>query len=1192
MIRALCLSKLPCSVPSVRAKPPMPQGILNIYIYGYIYRPVALLLLSLHRAACAIDTNYTIHAYNEPSLPIIHTPHQHTKQLFLDLGTRARTKAAAHKRTEYTGLHEIDTTVYHNATAKLTDEERHIVNNIAMGGMWCASKLHELGHADSPACQHCGAEQQTVNHILWHCPALAHARCTEHHNTEHIQPDDLPPALQIGVPPAMGTSSEYTYWGGEVNHDWTLKTQAAYGAYQLQHKFKLAWDLVRTTWSKAPHNATYTHPPLRYDRHTTNARQHFASLQEHRQHRLQLPALPRCEQPAPPTINVYTDGSRTIPTDDRWGLGAFGVWERERTIDNEPLNDIEDNHLVAENYKDGLAISGILTGMNNSSTRTEICGGIGALLANKPRHIGADNKAFTQMANRIIKGENITRKKQWPLHKDGDLWEVFEKAVKERGHKSVKATWVKGHATEAHIAKGITTDEHRIGNNNADHAASKIGQRIHTDSNHQLAGVQQARTANYTKLVKDIHHMFIRVCQEEKKLREQKKKSLTTAFTTNAKPTITAPTALQYGTNKNDTNINITLHDLPKVHPQLQHDATAYAQTWAFLTTIKGQTAGEEQPGITWIEMAALFVIRGGNHNPEQPLIRPTVANFKRTVKMVIADLGNDSAKAAFTPAKNAKPRLKAIGITNHQQAINFLPHTTEEEAQQITKYLLGHKMHITHKVSEALKEGILKVKVAKHNFKGPADWDNQFTITEYIQSKLQEWKQKYTEDQQEQTSVDKHPPGDQTGAKEAEASLVVAATMMQPEHGGQESGALPRSRDSMIPGTTGNNVHNNTLRCTQCGNTKKVKPSQLCGPKGWGTIRCKVQQCHHKAKAHKWPCSCGKMWTNCEHHDTTDQPLQNTTATTSVVPALTPLSIYPPPKRQRLQHRQTNDQPPAPLQHITNLSQPTCKRRRTEGSHQRQKATKEAVTAKAANEEKLAKRERSSTEDALEADDHTERPKQVFKIATQPDRPISVFSSFQVGEADTTCEVPARGSNEDLPAEQPEMRPVTTQADEQRHWPSVPGRIRRVSAHQDCDDREPKRHRGIERTTPDLLDQPASSSSSCPQGAVINTTPPTNPPILVNMHAAIATSVYVQEYLKRQARRPVVRETPKHKRCKVDKEALKAVELFKDAKRNPYSKEAIFPDPLPGSLTGKLSAFSIPRFSPGGSCTADPDPS
>ena len=82
-------------------------------------------------------------------------------------------------------------------------------------------------------------------------------------------------------------------------------------------------------------------------------------------------------------------------------------------------------------------------------------------------------------------------------------------------------------------------------------------------------------------------------------------------------------------------------------------------------------------------------------------------------------------------------------------------------------------------------------------------------------------------------------------------------------------------------------------------------------------------------------------------------------------------------------------------------------------------------------------------------------------------------------------------------------------------------------------------------------------------------------------MQTAIATSVYVKEYLKRQARRPAAQVPPKHKRCKLDKDALKAVALLKDAKRNPYTTSATFPDPLPGFSTDRF-----PRFSPGGSCT------
>ena len=50
------------------------------------------------------------------------------------------------------------------------------------------------------------------------------------------------------------------------------------------------------------------------------------------------------------------------------------------------------------------------------------------------------------------------------LRSDGDLWEHFTKAVMAKGCNSVAFTWAKGHATDDHVAKGMTTTEHKFGN--------------------------------------------------------------------------------------------------------------------------------------------------------------------------------------------------------------------------------------------------------------------------------------------------------------------------------------------------------------------------------------------------------------------------------------------------------------------------------------------------------------------------------------------------------------------------------------------------------------------------------------------------------------------------------------------------------------------------------------------------------
>ena len=55
----------------------------------------------------------------------------------------------------------------------------------------------------------------------------------------------------------------------------------------------------------------------------------------------------------------------------------------------------------------------------------------------------------------------------------GDLWKKVESAVTQRGPGTTRVTKVKGHATEDHIKKSITTRESIEGNNIADHLAIK-----------------------------------------------------------------------------------------------------------------------------------------------------------------------------------------------------------------------------------------------------------------------------------------------------------------------------------------------------------------------------------------------------------------------------------------------------------------------------------------------------------------------------------------------------------------------------------------------------------------------------------------------------------------------------------------------------------------------------------------------
>ena len=45
-----------------------------------------------------------------------------------------------------------------------------LLQTIAAGGAWTNDRKHKAGLVESPACQLCGAEQQTDHHLFWICP--------------------------------------------------------------------------------------------------------------------------------------------------------------------------------------------------------------------------------------------------------------------------------------------------------------------------------------------------------------------------------------------------------------------------------------------------------------------------------------------------------------------------------------------------------------------------------------------------------------------------------------------------------------------------------------------------------------------------------------------------------------------------------------------------------------------------------------------------------------------------------------------------------------------------------------------------------------------------------------------------------------------------------------------------------------
>ena len=132
----------------------------------------------------------------------------------------------------------------------------------------------------------------------------------------------------------------------------------------------------------------------------------------------------------------------------------------------------------------------------NSSTRCELAAAIIAILAPQAVTIAIDNANVVKIGNEIIehakRRENEERHKgerhmlggrssalhrstpyrnRWTQIRDGDLWELFEQLVKQRGPKSVRITKVKRHDAQEMVDEGKVRAEDKEGNEKADEAA-------------------------------------------------------------------------------------------------------------------------------------------------------------------------------------------------------------------------------------------------------------------------------------------------------------------------------------------------------------------------------------------------------------------------------------------------------------------------------------------------------------------------------------------------------------------------------------------------------------------------------------------------------------------------------------------------------------------------------------------------
>ena len=98
-------------------------------------------------------------------------------------------------------------------------------------------------------------------------------------------------------------------------------------------------------------------------------------------------------------------------------------------------------------------------------------------------HQASDSSSYVTKANKILEQieQGTKPRRHITLQPDGDLWQQFEKAARSKGPKSIKIRWTKGHAKAEHIAKGISNEKDKQGNDLADMYADLGITRCHEE---------------------------------------------------------------------------------------------------------------------------------------------------------------------------------------------------------------------------------------------------------------------------------------------------------------------------------------------------------------------------------------------------------------------------------------------------------------------------------------------------------------------------------------------------------------------------------------------------------------------------------------------------------------------------------------------------------------------------------------
>jgi hypothetical protein len=780
--------------------------------------PIGFLLHDIHCLGAVLDHEWNVCRCAENPISLLEEPWQHLRPCLIAAAKLARSKAAASTRTVIGSCIEIESPVLVRAISAALPENEECIKYIASAGAWSESAKVKSRLAADGRCPHCGAEDQDIVHTIYSCPGLATERASAPGIVGRIDLRDLPPALRIGIPPALGSSLEATFWGCPPANVHTQDDAARQllgigltlpqihvGALQSSLQHLMAAFLAQLSPDMEDGDATL--PPTT----DINARRMMDRLRGVQRVDNDMPHIEPCVGPPPAEPNAHSDGSNTQPLWSTYTLGGIGVWRRNRDLNVDALTTFERQH---SSHLAGSGSTGLfapLAGHRMSSARTELFAGIHAVAGPGPIHVAADNLAFANKLTRLITAPADLLRKPWSLQKDGDLWRLMHHVLQAKGPGTVRCSWTKGHVTDSQVAAGTYTALQQQDNDLADTFAD-LGVLSVGEDLVNLSRMWAMRQGAYCELLVQIHAYIAFMLKADAKRREEKARLNNLGLgSEDTLPIIIVAAALPYAGG----GVHLQLAPYiayTRAAKAIAHRCTAVAE---FLNVLLVVPTVDKAHGVSWLELLALFEAMGGSiaigTAARPPTLGTKITNFKRIFREVVRRCATSAQQEYLKASTGKTARFATIGLLSRVNCLMFDIELQDARAGQVVRAMLTLLSKCTVRARRAHALGELRTRPQKFSLRGVARWQG------------------------------------------------IIAT----DHNAAISHPRPQvARDT--PRSATEAVHNE-LRCPACHTPKHVvnlRPKTLGK---WAGIWCKA--CRRAYKASKWDCACTRKWPTCAIH-------------------------------------------------------------------------------------------------------------------------------------------------------------------------------------------------------------------------------------------------------------------------------------------------------------------------------------